>query len=83
MSKEDMTVFKNIELALLTMLKINPYRILTKEDVMEEYGFTLKEVTKIFNVLRKREKLIYIGKTQKVTQENLLKVLNEGLIIKN
>ena len=83
MSKEDMTVFKNIESALIFFIKTDPYRILTKEDVEKEYGFTEKETTKIFNVLKERGKLIYVGKTQKVTQQNLLELLNEGLIIKN
>ena len=82
MSKENMQVFENIAFALMFFVKANPYRILTKEDVIEEYNFTPKETTKIFNALKERKKLIYIGKTQKVTQQNLVELLNEGLIIK-
>ena len=56
--------------------------LLTRKEVVAKYGLTIKETAKLFNELKGRHKLVYLGKEQKVSKKLLESIFQKGITLK-
>lgn len=56
--------------------------LLTRKEVVEKYGLTIKGTARLFNELKGRHKLVYLGKEQKVSKKLLESIFQKGITLK-
>lgn len=56
--------------------------LLTRKEVTEKYGLTIKGTARLFNELKGRHKLVYLGKEQKVSKKLLESIFQKGITLK-
>ena len=55
--------------------------LLTRKEVVEKYGLTIKGTARLFNELKGRHKLVYLGKEQKVSKKLLESIFQKGITL--
>ena len=55
--------------------------LLTRKEVVEKYGLTIKGTARLFNELKSRHKLVILGKEQKVSKKLLESIFQKGITL--